>query len=892
MSRLKSRGVAFLTVLIMSVLVLMMISAALVLLPSGRAYGAATQQTQRAKAAAQAGIEYAYTKLHDDINWRADGNAVMVDIPNEMWVREDHGNLIGILYAPNGTRSMFRLRFNHQNNMDSPTENLPDPAADMAIPHKFVSVNNLASFSSAPLYRATGTGASVPSTAAQTADVPGSTAVLYAEGLSGPALRNITPTDLTPDPTAGAVTSKIVEAYIGNDAEAFGHSVMYGADDVEFDLTGKLAMVSIDGTATSQAATLASMRVNSTDPNPVTMTNGGDVYVEPNVGRFLVNGADSTAPAATQQDTSSTFVQLGWGDISQPGTTDPRMRAGTYQWQDTNPPSLAYYAEDYDPATFPTTAPVQTNLQPSQLTDDGTGIAMDNLNLRLDISKNIQVEASGGATGLAIVPDANIMASTGDRPKLRLVAASPTAPAPIIASDGNIHFKGAIAGQGSVTAQGNITLQGTSVMESNPDNEVALFSKQDINIEAIPVEVLPKLGGQGQGAAAMLPGATGVPAAAANGTTLLAPTASAQASAPASSGTLVPPAAPPLVTPASSGIPSGSLPVLPSVVAPPSMTAAAVPASSVVSGVFATTASAAPGAPAIPGTVTGMMASTTAVAPPAPAAPGAPAPAAPAPPAPAAPGAPGAPTPLAPVAPGGPNGASPAVPAPAAPAPPAPAAPGAPGAPPVAPVPAAPAAPAVAVPAVAPATPAPTTTGPGTTSVASAPAPVPAAPITPAAPVPVAPVSTPGTPAPGAPGSAIVAGGFTVGTQYWNGVIGGQEWGGGGSPIWLGPDQGFGLSTPEDVAFVGVVYAQGNFNVNLTPPNSTNRGNFLMRGVLVAYGGDYEPGSANAPGSTAGKGQIDFEAANVGLTHDSSYLSRLTNPAPPPILRVVSWRSF
>lgn len=97
--------------------------------------------------------------------------------------------------------------------------------------------------------------------------------------------------------------------------------------------------------------------------------------------------------------------------------------------------------------------------------------------------------------------------------------------------------------------------------------------------------------------------------------------------------------------------------------------------------------------------------------------------------------------------------------------------------------------------------------------------------------------------------------------------------------------------TPGDVSLTGIIYALGDFNLDLTTSaNPLNHGNFFMEGLLTAYGGN--PDAGELPGAN-GQGQVNIRAKNSELYYDPSYLIQLQgsgNPGGGPInLTQVSW---
>jgi hypothetical protein len=93
-----------------------------------------------------------------------------------------------------------------------------------------------------------------------------------------------------------------------------------------------------------------------------------------------------------------------------------------------------------------------------------------------------------------------------------------------------------------------------------------------------------------------------------------------------------------------------------------------------------------------------------------------------------------------------------------------------------------------------------------------------------------------------------------------------------------------------DVTLVGIVYALGDFRVNLTSSlDPSKHGNFFMEGILSAYGGD--PDAAQNPGANLGKGAVVINAKNSELFYDPSFLIQLqgTSSTGSIELQQTSW---
>ena len=106
-------------VLVTTLLFLMMLSAAYALLPASRLMSGSVDSHEQALQAAEAGIEYAKTRLQENPAWRGDADAITIDQPGDIWVREADGNVVGILWSSNGEPSLFKIRFSRKDASNS-----------------------------------------------------------------------------------------------------------------------------------------------------------------------------------------------------------------------------------------------------------------------------------------------------------------------------------------------------------------------------------------------------------------------------------------------------------------------------------------------------------------------------------------------------------------------------------------------------------------------------------------------------------------------------------------------------------------------------------------------------------------------------------------------------
>ncbi|MCW5871053.1 MAG: hypothetical protein KIS61_27605, partial [Candidatus Eremiobacteraeota bacterium] len=383
----------------------------------------------------------------------------------------------------------FRIRFNYQNGSSTM------PGSGMVFNHAYVSENNLNSASQKRVYRADKSGWSVdPASSFSPYDCPRYSAMILCEGLAGDGLRDLNPSNLGPAGVKRNVKRRVAEAVIGRNLSQLGDSPIYGAKDIQMNVknSGQVKVRSSDAGVPPRARTLCDIYIQdaSSGTHPVVdMSSKGEAYVNQSNGVMKVDGVDSTAPAATQEDSSGRFPRIKWSQITKAPPTAANIDAGTYVWR-RSPRRLEYYAQPYDPAVGPPAATVTPDAvyNPSNPLAP-TAISMDVNRLSLSITRDVYVKPNGGATGIAIVPEDGLIAAIQNRPNVEMAPATSTSNPPIITSQGDVFVKGSLRGQGSVTTEGNITFQGTSVLEADQDSRTAIYAKGDVTLEEIPPEI-------------------------------------------------------------------------------------------------------------------------------------------------------------------------------------------------------------------------------------------------------------------------------------------------------------------------------------------------------------------------------------------------------------------
>lgn len=494
----KRRGIVLLVSLVVASVSMMFLGAGLTLSQMDQSLAGNDEDLQSAQESAKAGLAYARTRLQEDPNWRGTGlggvAGVTVDMPG-LWVREDQGNVVGILGQGTDKVSCFRIRFNYQNgNSTSPDDFLPDPSATMRFPGGIISENNLNANQLKVVHRAqTASPWRVPAGSTGVQDISRYSALVVVEGLAGDGMRDLASTNLSPAASNRRVSRRYIEALFTRDMSKFGDAALNGGADVTGDLNGTTdagtwKIESRDGGVVPRARSNRDITLQNN--SAVDKGATGILNVKNGSGRYLKAGVDQTAQAV-QEDSTNRIPKVGWDQIPKATAAGPRIAGGTYVWRANGPlgvnRSLEYYPQTYTAATLPATPGVPV----SAATMDGGSAAVELVPDRMLVRfrKDVFVTpSSSGETGLNIIAAPGLIAAIRNRPNVRFTAAAGDPP-PILTANGNIFLEGDLKGKGSVTSEGNITFQGTSVFDADPDQPTSVYAKGDINLMAIPPQV-------------------------------------------------------------------------------------------------------------------------------------------------------------------------------------------------------------------------------------------------------------------------------------------------------------------------------------------------------------------------------------------------------------------
>lgn len=394
------------SVMFLAVLIAMYVASSAIL--TRGQYGALHQSAEdrRAEEAARSGLEYAQARLEENPDWHGDGNGLVVNSPS-LVVREERGNVVGLVSTSDGGKAQFRIRFNYQDG-GAGGDAMPDPAADMLSDSPHVSVNNILESYRADFPMADGPNASCQGTLTGY-PVPAFSAAIVCEGRVFEELAQANAQKPNPSVTH-LQSSRVIEAFYRiSDFE--GEAPVQDAVGMA---GGDVLMQLFDGADQGKSVSMTSFQGNG----PARFRGRGDISaIDPTNNPSRIDGKDASLlmlPDKTltavlgsgvgrdAEDGSSDFYKLTW---DQAGTTSAgagKMKAGVYVYWATDQ-KLHYYDKNYeaylvDIKANPTDPGSTTTALPSGMTfvkagsPGPDGVTSDKY--RFVVTKDIQVEPS------------------------------------------------------------------------------------------------------------------------------------------------------------------------------------------------------------------------------------------------------------------------------------------------------------------------------------------------------------------------------------------------------------------------------------------------------------------------------------------------------------------
>ncbi len=473
----KKKGIVLVTTMLTVVLVIMLLSS--VVYSNLGSFRLTTNfyDKENALMAAQSGAQYAITRLQSDILWKANPSTPYVLKTDDFEVKEEDGNVWGILSSANGKKSVFRIKFNCEDGLGG-FDNMNDSSQKIESP--YISTNNL--FNSVPcmaysadksgsiqgkMVNENGKDVFKPNANAKQVTIPKGTCNLIVEGFSGPAVREASLSE--PINKKSSFAQQIVEIYVSIDPNSLNVDSAISASGNINAKTGTFSLNTAEG---SQAPNIRSLGHIALAGH--VSAGSGTVYF--NDG-FTVNGA--AAPNIKQEKSNSgeNFAKITWADVPKATKSDTNLPAGTYVWEK-NPTTKTIELRHYPTIIFYDGKPLLDSGYQTVSTGKFKGMTVDSKNLTIMFDQNVYVPGD-----LLIRSNIN---EYGTRPIVGFVNKNKgDSGTTILTSKGNITISGATMGSGAITSEGNITIQGPSLLESDPGVGVSIYSKGDVTIEPI-----------------------------------------------------------------------------------------------------------------------------------------------------------------------------------------------------------------------------------------------------------------------------------------------------------------------------------------------------------------------------------------------------------------------
>lgn len=331
------RGIVLISVIFITVLVGMYLLSAHIL--SQGQFGALKQhhESQLAEEAARSGIEYALARLQENPEWRGDGNGVIVDSPN-FSVREDQGNVVGLVRSADGGTAQFRLRFNFQDGNGGADE-LDNPAGDMLFESRHISINNLLGGGDAVFFLGDGPNGQAGSDLPYPVR-PGMVA-LVCEGRVAPEFRQASAS--SPNPAKPSLQSVRTIEEFHRVEEINGEHPVVGA----VSMAGRLMTVNLynggvmnlQDVSGGKATMRAKDQIRVNDGKGEIVGSNGEVMVPSGNPEAVLSGGVSPG----EEDLNTAFYELAWDQVKEPREGAGELKAGMYVYWNSPPGGLRYY---------------------------------------------------------------------------------------------------------------------------------------------------------------------------------------------------------------------------------------------------------------------------------------------------------------------------------------------------------------------------------------------------------------------------------------------------------------------------------------------------------------------------------------------------------------------
>ena len=475
------KGIVLITTMLTVVLVIMLLSSVVYSNLGSLRLTTNFYDKETALMAAQSGAQYAITRLQNNILWKADPPTTYQLKTDNFEVKEEEGNVWGILTSTNGKKSVFRIKFNCE---DGPggLDGMRNSAHK--IESAYISTNNLGNSVPCLAYPADETGVvkgkSIsegkkttfkPDTDVKAVTVPKATCDLIVEGFSGPSVREATLDH--PFNSSFNYASQVVELYVSIDTNSLNSdSVISAAGNVTANV-GHFSLRTTTGNGAPNMRSLGTVTLNiDSGDSGLSIDNGTTIYYGDSLN---INNGSENKIKSQKSNSGKNFTALSWSDVPKASQNENPLVPGTYVWvrNSNGQNELHHYANKI--------YYYGTNLPDSGYEIMGANngkFSVDNENLAIMFDKNTYVDGD-----ILIRSDIN---EYGTRPVVGFASEKQgDNNTTILTSTGNVMISGATIGNGAITAAGNVNMQGPSILESDPGVGVSIYAKGDVNLETI-----------------------------------------------------------------------------------------------------------------------------------------------------------------------------------------------------------------------------------------------------------------------------------------------------------------------------------------------------------------------------------------------------------------------
>ena len=332
--RSRRQGIVLISILVLTLLATFFIGALIQMNPERLRRTVHDEKRDRAAMAARAGVDYALNCLKSNVEWKADGAGVTIELP-DLVVREDRGNVLGWIRTDGGPWTGFRMRFNAQDGAAG-SDDLDDP--QYLVHSREISLNNLDSDVEFAL--PIGEGANFEPAGNFGTVVPGRAVGLVVEGVALPGLDPRDPESLAQAPSTHSRVVEGLYAVTAWDQSPAGGAVLSSAGEVDM-------MLQSGGDFSLKAASDNIARVRTKNEFTLHRSSGGsslildpddraEILVSEN-SSFQANTVDNQTFVGGAEAADDPFLEVSYDRIkNSKQSTVIEIPAGTYVFSDGN----------------------------------------------------------------------------------------------------------------------------------------------------------------------------------------------------------------------------------------------------------------------------------------------------------------------------------------------------------------------------------------------------------------------------------------------------------------------------------------------------------------------------------------------------------------------------